>query len=78
MLSNLRDLIPGAELWPRFVRNESDRFEARFSLVEVQKSPSLFFSEMAGSRMPIAVSHGEVVWKCVMLSIWRQLSNLAP
>ncbi|EOG7672124.1 phosphoribosylformylglycinamidine synthase [Vibrio cholerae] len=59
MLSNLRDLIPGAELWPRFVRNESDRFEARFSLVEVQKSPSLFFSEMAGSRMPIAVSHGE-------------------
>ncbi|TXY07666.1 phosphoribosylformylglycinamidine synthase [Vibrio mimicus] len=59
MLSNLRDLIPGAELWPRFVRNESERFEARFSLVEVQKSPSLFFSEMAGSRMPIAVSHGE-------------------
>lgn len=59
MLSNLSDLIPGAELWPRFVRNESDRFEARFSLVEVQKSPSLFFSEMAGSRMPIAVSHGE-------------------
>lgn len=59
MLSNLRDLIPGAGLWPRFVRNESERFEARFSLVEVQKSPSLFFSEMAGSRMPIAVSHGE-------------------
>ncbi|TXZ74989.1 phosphoribosylformylglycinamidine synthase [Vibrio mimicus] len=59
MLSNLRDLIPGAELWPRFVRNESERFEARFNLVEVQKSPSLFFSEMAGSRMPIAVSHGE-------------------
>ncbi|ERM62373.1 phosphoribosylformylglycinamidine synthase [Vibrio mimicus CAIM 1882] len=59
MLSNLRDLIPGAELWPRFVRNESERFEARFSLVEVQKSPSLFFSEIAGSRMPIAVSHGE-------------------
>ncbi|ENM5921770.1 phosphoribosylformylglycinamidine synthase [Vibrio mimicus] len=59
MLSNLRDLIPGAELWPRFVRNESERFEARFSLVEVQKSPSLFFSEMVGSRMPIAVSHGE-------------------
>ncbi|MDP5254165.1 MULTISPECIES: phosphoribosylformylglycinamidine synthase [unclassified Vibrio] len=59
MLSNLRDLIPGAELWPRFVRNESERFEARFSLVEVQKSDSVFFDGMAGSRMPIAVSHGE-------------------
>jgi len=59
MMSNLRDLIPGADLWPRFVRNESERFEARFSLVEVQKSDSLFFNEMTGSRMPIAVSHGE-------------------
>ncbi|NAZ70900.1 phosphoribosylformylglycinamidine synthase [Vibrio toranzoniae] len=59
MLSNLRDLIPGAEYWPRFVRNESERFEARFSLVEVQKSDSVFFNGMEGSRMPIAVSHGE-------------------
>ncbi len=59
MLSNLKELIPGADLWPRFVRNESERFEARFSLVEVQKSDSLFFADMAGSRMPIAVSHGE-------------------
>lgn len=59
MMSNLRDLIPGADLWPRFVRNESERFEARFSLVEVQQSDSLFFNGMAGSRMPIAVSHGE-------------------
>lgn len=59
MLSNLRDLIPGADLWPRFVRNESERFEARFSLVEVQESQSAFFNGMAGSRMPIAVSHGE-------------------
>ncbi len=59
MMSNLKDIIPGAELWPRFVRNESDRFEARFSLVEIQKSPSLFFSDMAGSRMPIAVAHAE-------------------
>jgi len=59
MLSNLHELIPGAELWPRFVRNESERFEARFSLVEVQKSDSVFFSGMEGSRMPIAVSHGE-------------------
>ena len=59
MMSNLHDLIPGADLWPRFVRNESERFEARFSLVEVQPSPSIFFQGMAGSRMPIAVSHGE-------------------
>ena len=59
MMSNLKSLIPGAELWPHFVRNKSERFEARFSLVEVQETPSLFFSGMAGSRMPIAVSHGE-------------------
>ena len=59
MLSNLRELIPGSDLWPRFVRNESERFEARFSLVEVQQTPSLFLNEMAGSFMPIAVSHGE-------------------
>ncbi|PJC86491.1 phosphoribosylformylglycinamidine synthase [Vibrio sp. HA2012] len=59
MLSNLHELIPGADLWPRFVRNESERFEARFSLVEVQKSDSVFFNGMQGSRMPIAVSHGE-------------------
>ncbi|MGG7093943.1 phosphoribosylformylglycinamidine synthase [Shewanella indica] len=59
MLSNLKEIIPGTEHWPHFVRNRSERFEARFSLVEVQPSPSLFFSGMAGSRMPIAVSHGE-------------------
>ncbi len=59
MMSNLRDLIPGADLWPHFVRNESERFEARFSLVEIQPSASLFFSDMQGSHMPIAVSHGE-------------------
>ena len=59
MLSNLKEIIPGSEHWPRFVQNESERFEARFSLVEVQESPSIFFKGMAGSRMPIAVSHGE-------------------
>ena len=59
MMSNLYQLIPGAEHWPRFVRNTSEQFEARFSLVEVQPSPSLFFRNMAGSRMPIAVAHGE-------------------
>ncbi|ETS33472.1 phosphoribosylformylglycinamidine synthase [Photorhabdus temperata] len=59
MMSNLRELIPGAEHWPRFVRNRSERFEARFSLVEITDSPSLFLKDMMGSRMPIAVSHGE-------------------
>lgn len=59
MMSNLKDLIPGADLWPRFVRNISERFEARFSLVKIEKSPSLLFDEMVGSHMPIAVSHGE-------------------
>ncbi|WP_261639942.1 phosphoribosylformylglycinamidine synthase [Erwinia mallotivora] len=59
MMSNLRELIPGSEAWPRFVRNQSERFEARFSLVEVAASPSLLLEGMVGSRMPIAVSHGE-------------------
>ena len=59
MMSNLRELIPGSEAWPRFVRNQSDRFEARFSLVEVTQSPSLLLQGMVGSQMPIAVSHGE-------------------
>jgi len=59
MLSNLHELIPGTDFWPRFVRNKSERFEARFSLVEVQKNNSLFLNDLAGSRMPIAVSHGE-------------------
>ena len=59
MMSNLRELVPGSELWPRFVRNLSDRFEARFSLVEVTQSPSLLLQGMVGSLMPIAVSHGE-------------------
>jgi phosphoribosylformylglycinamidine synthase len=59
MMSNLRELIPGAEAWPHFVRNRSEQFEARFVLLEVQRSPSLFFQGMAGSRLPIVVSHGE-------------------
>ena len=59
MMSNLRELIPGSDLWPRFVRNQSERFEARFSLVEIAASPSLLLDGMVGSRMPIAVSHGE-------------------
>ncbi|MDD3448948.1 MAG: phosphoribosylformylglycinamidine synthase subunit PurQ, partial [Gammaproteobacteria bacterium] len=59
MLSNLHELIPGTELWPHFVRNASEQFEARTSLVEVIDSPSLFLAGMAGSRLPIAVAHGE-------------------
>ena len=59
MLSHLRELIPGAEHWPRFLRNTSEQFEARLSLVEVLQSPSLFLDGMAGSRLPIATSHGE-------------------
>ncbi len=59
MMSNLHELIPGTAHWPRFVRNRSEQFEARFSLVEVLESPSLFLAGMAGSRLPIAVAHGE-------------------
>ncbi|MDR5170964.1 phosphoribosylformylglycinamidine synthase [Methylobacillus flagellatus] len=59
MMSNLHSIIPGAEQWPHFVRNRSEQFEARVAMVEVLESPSLFFSGMAGSRMPIAVAHGE-------------------
>ena len=59
MMSNLHSIIPGAEQWPHFVRNRSEQFEARFAMVEIMESPSLFFKGMAGSRMPIAVAHGE-------------------
>jgi phosphoribosylformylglycinamidine synthase len=59
MFAALATLIPGAEAWPRFTRNKSEQFEARLSLVEVLDSPSLFFAGMAGSRIPIAVAHGE-------------------
>jgi phosphoribosylformylglycinamidine synthase len=59
MLSGLRELIPGAERWPRFVRNRSEQFEARLSLVEVLESESVLLRGMAGSRIPIAVAHGE-------------------
>lgn len=59
MFAELADLIPGAEAWPRFTTNRSERFEARLAMVEVLESPSLFFAGMAGSRLPIAVAHGE-------------------
>src|SRR5690606_20657680 len=59
MLSQLKSIIPGAAAWPRFVRNRSEQYEARFSMVEVLDSPSVLLQGMAGSRMPIAVAHGE-------------------
>jgi len=59
MLSGLKDMIPGAEHWPRFIRNTSEQFEARLAMVEVQPSPSLFFKDMVGSKLPVAVAHGE-------------------
>jgi len=59
MMAALSPLIPGADAWPKFTRNKSEQFEARLSLVEVLDSPSLFFTGMAGSRIPIAVAHGE-------------------
>ncbi|TBR37600.1 phosphoribosylformylglycinamidine synthase [Marinomonas agarivorans] len=59
MLSAIKELIPGADHWPKFVRNESDQFEARLVDVEVKASRSIFFKGMANSRMPVAVAHGE-------------------
>ncbi|MEG0225232.1 MAG: phosphoribosylformylglycinamidine synthase, partial [Comamonas sp.] len=59
MFAELAEIIPGAQDWPRFTQNQSNRFEARLSMVEVLESPSLFLQGMAGSRLPIAVAHGE-------------------
>ena len=59
MLSGLTEIIPGSEHWPRFMRNTSEQFEARVVMVEVQPSPSIFFTDMAGSRLPVVVAHGE-------------------
>ena len=59
MMSNLHELIPGSARWPHFVRNRSEQFEARLVQVEVQRSPSLFFAGMEGSRIPVALAHGE-------------------
>ena len=59
MMAALATMIPGAESWPRFTRNQSEKYEARFSLVEVLESPSLFFKGMAGATIPVAVAHGE-------------------
>ena len=59
MLERLRDLVPGADAWPRFVRNRSEQFEARLVMTRIAPSPSLFLAGMDGSELPIAVAHGE-------------------
>ncbi len=59
MMSNLASIIPGGKTWPTFHRNRSEQFEARFAMVEIPQSPSIFFQGMAGSRLPVVVSHGE-------------------
>jgi phosphoribosylformylglycinamidine synthase len=59
MMSALRSIISGSELWPRFVQNQSERFEARFASLKIEASPSVFFAGMEGSVIPIAVAHGE-------------------
>ena len=59
MLSQLKDIIPGAEAWPKFVKNVSEQFEARYAAIKLEPSPSIFFKGMEGSILPIAVAHGE-------------------
>jgi phosphoribosylformylglycinamidine synthase len=58
-VSNLKEIIPGAQDWPRFVRNRSEQFEARLALLRIEESPSVLLRGMAGSQLPIAVAHGE-------------------
>ena len=58
-MAALKSIIPGASAWPRFVRNASEQFEARFVTVEILQSPSIFFAGMAGSRIPVVTAHGE-------------------
>ena len=59
MLAQLKGLVPGAEHWPRFLRNRSEQYEARLAMVEVLDSPSILLAGMAGSRIPVVVAHGE-------------------
>ena len=59
MMSVIHQLIPGAEHWPRFVNNRSEQFEGRYSMVEIMQSPSIFLQQMAGTKIPVAIAHGE-------------------
>jgi phosphoribosylformylglycinamidine synthase len=59
MLAGLKELIPGAGHWPKFMRNTSEQFEARVVNLRIDKSPSIFFSGMEESVLPVVVAHGE-------------------
>ena len=59
MLSSIKEIIPGAEHWPRFLRNSSEQYEARFVMVEVSSDHSILFKDMKGSRLPVSTAHGE-------------------
>ncbi|URL59152.1 phosphoribosylformylglycinamidine synthase [Luteibacter flocculans] len=59
MMSGLKDIIPDAKHWPQFLRNQSEQYEARLATLEILDSGSIFFRGMAGSRIPVAVAHGE-------------------
>ena len=59
MLSSLKDIIPGTHAWPQFLKNSSQQFEARFSSVIIEKSDSIFFEDMQGAQIPVAIAHGE-------------------
>ena len=78
MMSNLHEIIPGAEHWPHFVRNKSEQFEARLVMVEVQPGPSLFFDGMIGSRMPIVVVHGEGYAEFANFFDEKKLATISP
>jgi phosphoribosylformylglycinamidine synthase len=74
MMSNLHAIIPGAEAWPHFVRNASEQFEARVSMVQIPQNPSLFLAGMVGSFLPIAVAHGEGRAEFRSVSDWERIT----
>jgi phosphoribosylformylglycinamidine synthase len=79
MMSNLHEIIPGADHWPHFVRNRSEQFEARFVMVEIVRNPSILFAGMEGSRFPVATAHGEGYAEfrsCQQLTAARQYVSL--
>ena len=78
MMSHLAELIPGASHWPRFVRNESEQFEARVAMIEVRDSPSILFAGMEGSRFPVVVAHGEGRVEFAKSPIKAMSQNLVP
>ena len=75
MMSNLKSIIPGADLWPRFVQNQSERYEGRFVSVKIERSPSILFKGMEGSVIPIAVAHGEGYAEFASPEAARQFSS---